>query len=185
MSTAQAADAPPCNMDGALPLFTLSRCSQGDESALCRYFTHTTRLCSFLCQLCSPSSHFVVFLLFFSMFFACLLVVFTLFLRSSPFENSLSFDKLAVYLTSNQYQNEGRTKAERRQKGGRRAPGPLHSLWASLRFCKYFCQSGLRCKGSAPRLRGVERKRPIWGTAENCGILRGAIMLFAKSGLQW
>ena len=67
-STAQAADAPPCNTDGALPLITLSRCSQSDESAFCRYFTRTTRLCPFLCHQCSPASHFVVVLLFFSMF---------------------------------------------------------------------------------------------------------------------
>ena len=41
--------------------------------------------------------------------FACLLAVFTPFLRLSPFENQLSFDESAVYLTDNQYQNEGIT----------------------------------------------------------------------------
>ena len=50
MPITQVADAPPCNTDGAQPPFTLSCCSQSDESAFCRYFTHTTRLCSFLRQ---------------------------------------------------------------------------------------------------------------------------------------
>ena len=44
------AEAPPCNTDGTQPPFALSNCSRSVESAFCRYFTHTTRLCSFLRQ---------------------------------------------------------------------------------------------------------------------------------------
>ena len=50
MPITQVADAPPCNTDGAQPPFTLTICSQSDESAFCRYFTHAARLCLFLRQ---------------------------------------------------------------------------------------------------------------------------------------
>ena len=77
MHITQVADAPPCNTDGALPLFTLSCCSQSDEPAFYRYFTHTTCFCPFSRQPCSPASHFIVFLPFFALFS----LVFRLFLR--------------------------------------------------------------------------------------------------------
>lgn len=79
MSTTQAADAPPFNTDGALPPFTLSCCSQSDEYAFYRCFTHATRLCPFLHQPCSPACHLIMFLPFFSLFS----LVFWLFLRCS------------------------------------------------------------------------------------------------------
>ena len=78
MYITQAADAPRCNTDGALPLFTLSCCSQSDEPAFCRYFTCTTRLCSFLRQQCSPASRPVVLLsifLCFRLFIGCFYAV--------------------------------------------------------------------------------------------------------------
>ena len=68
MYITQAADAPPFNTDGALPPFTLSCCSQSDESAFYLYFTLATRLCPFLRQPCSPASHLIVFLPFSSLF---------------------------------------------------------------------------------------------------------------------
>ena len=133
MRITKAADAPPCNTDGALPLFTLSCLSQSDEPAFYRYFTYTIRLCPFLRQPCSPTCHSIVFLPFSSIFSPVLLDVFTLSLRSSTFTNPLSSDESAVSPTVNQYQNEGRREAEGRQKGGRREAGRLQAL--SIAFC--------------------------------------------------
>ncbi len=133
-------------------------------------------------MLSSKPSHRVFAVFFFV--FACFSVVFLSLLRSSAFEKPLFSDKSAVCLTANRRQNEGRTEAERRQKGGRTAPRPIHSHLASWGLCKHFCPSRLCCKGNVPTAHDDGWKWPIWRTAENCGILRGATMPFAKSGWQ-
>ena len=69
--------------------------------------------------------------------------IFMPFLRSSSFVNLLLFDKSAFYLTANQCHSEGRREAEGRQMGSRTDSQPIHSLLASCRFCKHFCQSGI------------------------------------------
>lgn len=70
MPTTQVAYAPPCYTDGALPPFMPSSFSQSDESASWRYFTHTTRLCSFSRQPWFLIIRFVTFFPFFSSFSA-------------------------------------------------------------------------------------------------------------------
>ena len=107
-----------------------------------------------------------------------------LFLRSASFENALSSDKSANYLTGNQRQKGGRREAEGRQNGLTTEARPIQSLAAPSCFCKFFCFWTLCCKGSGCMVWNECWKRPIWRIAENCGILRSARMLFAKSRWQ-
>ena len=140
MSITQVAAAPPCNTDGALPPFTLSWCSQSDESAFCHYCAHTVRLCPFLLQPWLPIVYFYILTIFLSVFYDKSAIFMSL-LRSSSFVNPLLFDKSTFYLTANQCHSEGRREAEGKQKGGIRDSRPIHSLLASCRFCKHFWQS--------------------------------------------
>ena len=84
---------------------------------------------------------FLYILTIFLSVFCCISAIFMPFLRSASFANPLFSDKSAFYLTANHYHSEGRTEAERRQKGGRTDSQPIHSLLASCRFCEHFCQS--------------------------------------------
>ena len=111
--------------------------------------------------------------------------VFMLFLRSSSFANPLLPDKSAFYLIAYHYHSEGRREAEGKQKGGITASRPIGSLLASRRFCKHFLPvRHCAAKVMASWREARAEKSPIWELAENCAILRGATMAFAKSRWQ-
>ena len=132
MHTTQAADAPPCNTNGALPPFTLFSCSQSNEYAFHPLFYPYDLLASFFTSSLIPSNAFLYILAIFLPVFCHISVVFMPFLRSSSFANPLLFDKSAFYLTINQCHKGGRREAEGKQNGGMTYSQP--SL-ASCSFC--------------------------------------------------
>ena len=78
---------------------------------------------------------FLCILAIFLFIFYCISAVFTPFLRSPSFGNSLFSDKSAIYLIVNHYHSEGRREAEGRQNGLTTYSQPS----GILRFCKQSC----------------------------------------------